>query len=189
MVRILQRIRNLIMRFADIKSFTRSSGYRVTVDWRDIKHSINHYLDPKEGLAKLDLNPDFQRGHVWTVAQQIAFVEYGLKGGVSGREIYFNCVGWQSSFKGPFVIVDGKQRLTAVLRFMNNEIPAFGALLKEYTDAMPYWATFNFSINNLRTRAEVLQWYLEMNSGGTPHANTEIERVTQLLQEEKNKQK
>ena len=29
----------------------------------------------------LQFNPDFQRGHVWTEGQQIAFMEFLLKGG------------------------------------------------------------------------------------------------------------
>lgn len=32
-------------------------------------------------------------------------------------------------------------------------------------------------MNDLKTEKEVLQWYIDMNSGGTPHSNMEIERV------------
>ena len=42
-------------------------------------------------------------------------------------------------------------------------------------------ATSKLNINTLPTRAAVLQWYLEMNAGGTPHADAEIERVRGLL--------
>ena len=38
----------------------------------------------------LQLNPEFQRGHVWTEEQQIAWVEYYLRGGKSGNTIYLN---------------------------------------------------------------------------------------------------
>ena len=39
--------------------------------------------------------------------------------------------------------------------------------------------------NNLKTRKEVLQWYIEMNNGGTPHTKEEINRVKILLETEK----
>lgn len=63
----------------------------------------------------LDLEPDFQRAHVWTDAQRAAFVEYILAGGPSGRTIYFASPGWSSKLldKPTMVIVDGKQRLEA----------------------------------------------------------------------------
>ena len=40
------------------------------------------------------------------------------------------------------------------------------------------------NINNLQTRKEVLQWYIELNSGGTVHTDAEIDRVKKLLRKE-----
>ena len=37
-------------------------------------------------------------------------------------------------------------------------------------------------INDLQSEKDVLQWYLEMNSGGTPHTQEELDRVKLLLQ-------
>lgn len=44
-----------------------------------------------------------------------------------------------------------------------------------------------FVVNELATRAEVLQWYIELNTGGTPHADAEIARVRSLLEAEREK--
>jgi hypothetical protein len=41
--------------------------------------------------------------------------------------------------------------------------------------------TFDFIVNDLRTRKEVLQWYLDLNTGGTIHTSDEIEKVKRLL--------
>lgn len=37
-------------------------------------------------------------------------------------------------------------------------------------------------INNLKTEKEVLQWYIDMNAGGTPHIKSEIERVKKMIE-------
>lgn len=137
----------------------------------------------------LNMDPDFQRGHVWSEKQQIAFIEYVLRDGKSGREILFNCPGFMSirGESGPMVLVDGKQRITAVNRFLANEIPVFGKTILEYEDG-ENWVKkmtgpdFYFVINNLRTRKEVLNWYLGINSGGTPHSEEEINRIKGLLE-------
>ncbi len=38
-------------------------------------------------------------------------------------------------------------------------------------------------MNDLRTEKEVLQWYVDMNSGGTPHTSEEIERVKRMIEQ------
>lgn len=36
-------------------------------------------------------------------------------------------------------------------------------------------------VNCLQTRKDMLQWYIDMNSGGTVHSEEEINRVKKLL--------
>jgi len=177
------------------KRFTSTPNYRVNIPWDYLEDNLNRYMNEREGTALLDLEPDFQREHVWTIAQQIKYVEYILQGGMSGREIYFNCVGWMKDWKGPFVIVDGKQRLHAARQFIANKLPVFGELhpkpvtglfddkgdvqykgylRSEIEGRLSMNAQFIFAINDLKTQAEVLKWYLEMNTGGTPHTEQRL---------------
>lgn len=169
-----------IKRFADIPPFTRNAGYSVHVSWKHIEDTLRTLRDSS---TNFDLDPDFQRAHVWTVEKQIAYVEYILRGGVSSRDILFNHPNWMNSLKGDIVLVDGKQRLQAVREFMHGNIPAFGTKYPDYEDALPAMgnATFIFHVNNLKTRAEVLQWYLDLNSGGVVHTQDELDKVKKLL--------
>lgn len=170
-------------KFRDIKTFPHSS-YRVDVSWDHLERYIDSHSKPPFGAA-LDLEPDFQRAHVWNEAQQVAYVEYILRGGTSGKEIYFNCPGWGSDYRGPYVIVDGKQRLEAVRRFMRGEIKAFGYYRHEYEDKPDLLtARFSWHIAKIETRAEVLEWYLNFNAGGSVHTPKELARVRELLEKE-----
>lgn len=172
-------------RFRDIPQFTKDGNYRVDVSWEYLEEQLKHWHNPEAGEV-LDMNPDFQRGHVWTEEQQIKYIEFMLRGGVSGNLIYWNNPSWHKGFNQPTVLVDGKQRLNAVLRFMRNEIKAFGYYRKEYTDRTDIIRhRLTFVVNDLKTRKEVLQWYLDLNTGGTIHTNDEIEKVKKLLSEEK----
>lgn len=170
------------MNYKDIPQLTKSGSYRINVGWDYLKKHLENWCERDLSLASLDLDPDFQRGHVWTESQQIAYVEYKLRGGAGSNELQFNCAGWMKDFRGPFVIVDGKQRLAAVLAFLDGKIKAFGHFVHEF-EGWPR-ADFVFVVNDLRTRKDVLQWYLELNSGGTPHSKAEIERVKTLLANE-----
>jgi len=176
------------MKLRTFRSFPRCP-YKVDVCWNWLERHIASQTEKNEGIAPLDLEPDFQRAHVWTEAQQIAYVEYILRGGTSGKELYFNCAGWMRDWRGPYVIVDGKQRLQAVRRFMRNEIPAFGHLLNEYEDEPDILtASFSWNVAALDNRADVLRWYLWFNSGGTVHTAEELSRVEELLKAEMAKQ-
>lgn len=170
------------LNFQTIPRFTQNPSYRCNVEWKYLEDTLARWQSRTDEFP-LDLNPDFQREHVWTTEQQIAYVEYALKGGRSGRDIYFNCVGWQGKYNGPFVIVDGKQRLHAVRKFLANELPIFdGHYIKDIEGNLPSnTAEFIFNVNDLPTRKEVLQWYLEMNIGGTPHTETELNKVKEML--------
>lgn len=86
------------------------------------------------------------------------------------------------------VLVDGKQRLEAVRKFMRNELPIFdGYYLKDCEPKILRMtdADLVFSVNNLKTRKEVLQWYLDLNDGGVLHTEEELAKVRSLLKKEK----
>ena len=69
-------------------------------------------------------------------------------------------------------------------RFINDEIKVFGSYFSEYKDRINITdAAMYLNVNDLKTEREVLQWYVDMNAGGTPHTNDEIERVRKMIQE------
>lgn len=169
------------MKFKDIPQLTGDGKYKVDYEMRSIVRAIEDYIR-EDGLQ---LVPDFQRGHVWTEQQQINYIEFILRGGKTGRDFYFNHPQWMGSFKEGrmgFVCVDGLQRITALMRFVHNEIKAFGYYCSEYEDGLRQaTGRFTVHINDLKTQREVLQWYLEMNSGGTPHSPEELNRIRSMI--------
>ena len=163
-----------------IPQYIKCQGRYSNYDIDDIESMFESWSKYSEVI----LEPDFQRGRVWTDQQQIAYIEYLLSGGMSGRDIYFNQPDtWTDTNRTPYELVDGLQRLTAIRKFMNDEIIVFG---KYKASSFQYFnnVKLNIHVNNLKTRREVLQWYLQMNSGGTPHTQAEIDRVKQLLEKE-----
>jgi hypothetical protein len=169
---------NKKINYHEFPKFTQFPTHRHNVHLSYLKKQIDEYVNE----YGLNLLPDFQRGHVWTMKQRIAYVEFILMGGDSGKDIYFNHPGWSSNFKGDFVIVDGLQRITTLLMFVNDEIPVFGGYVYSNIEGNVGLAfTINFHVNDLPDRASVLQWYLEMNGGGTPHTKKELDRVREML--------
>ena len=155
--------------------------YTIDVDFSDLPFVLDRYK--KE--FNLELNPDFQRGHVWTEAQQIAYVEFLLTNPDRDKStsVIFNCPGWLTNkWKKEMVCVDGLQRITACMKFLNNEISAYGTYCKDYTGWVP--GRLQFTVGAFHKKEDVLKWYLEMNKYGTPHSESEIERVEEMLRKE-----
>lgn len=166
--------------FTDIPQFARTK-YIISVDLKYLPNLIDGYVKD----YALDMDPDFQRGHVWSNEQRERYVEFLLRGGQSGRDIYFNCAGFETDREpGQMLLVDGKQRLTSCLMFLNNEVQAFGAYCRDYTGNLRNSVQLRIHVNQLRTRADVLNWYLNLNIGGTTHTYDEIDRVRVLLARE-----
>lgn len=82
---------------------------------------------------------------------------------------------------------DGLQRLTAVLNFINGKFEIFGGLRYEdilnSPDKSKNLGKCNFDIYylSLQTNKEVIDFYVDFNTGGTPHTKEEIERVKNLI--------
>lgn len=169
-------------KFADIPDFVRDGNWECDYSMQSAVRFIDELEEGRNGDQRLDLNPDFQRSHVWTESQQVAWIEFFLRGGKTGRVIYLNNPGWQRDYKGDFVLVDGKQRIEAMRRFLKGQIKAFDSYFHEFTDRMrDSIVTVRINVNTLNTRREVLQWYIDMNAGGTPHSEREIAKVRNLL--------
>jgi hypothetical protein len=167
----------------------RTAQYETDIFFSSLEQSLASYAKDWGGM---ELNPDYQRGHVWTSDQQRHYIENILRGVVStsGFVIQMNCPNWdvdkyQGDLPRGFQCIDGLQRITAVLKFLAGEVHPFGLNVDEL-DGTSFSMRrslfrFRFAIHNFESRADLLQHYLDLNVGGTPHTSEEITRVKGLL--------
>jgi uncharacterized protein with ParB-like and HNH nuclease domain len=159
-----------------------------------IRRNIVGLLDDE---SKLELIPDFQRGVVWTTEKQIYFVECMLRNLLpqSAYNMTFNMPyflnttnpndGHTPTRYQNFVCVDGLQRFTAIENFINGEFKVFNGqigvndLLRTAYDLNR--KTFTINVFEYDTDKDILNLYLNMNTGGIAHADSEIVRVREML--------
>lgn len=146
------------------------------------------YLERRAGDT-FDFDPDYQRGHVWSTAQREKFLGYFFENGRMPLVFLLD----DGDFSTPYEVIDGKQRLTSCLMFLRGEVAA------ELSDGRHiWWKDFNeqdrrqvpnikCGIVQLKSRAEVLRFYLKLNRGGVVHTDAEIARVQRLLEVEEAK--
>lgn len=165
--------------FKEIKKF-KQPNYKICVSLDDLIHTIERY----KKTYNCDFDPVFQRGFVWTEKQQIEFVEYFLKGGFV-LPICLNKQDWLN-FKEPVTLfpmqlIDGKQRLNALTNFLNDDLPIFGGCTISQIENL-YLGSFyiDFMVNNLSEK-DAVEWYISMNTGGSCHTESEINKAKEYL--------
>lgn len=174
-----------------IPQFITDGHYGVDVSWR--------FLEKWLAGHEYDVDPPYQRSHVWTRRQASRYVEYCLQGGRYSRELRWNSRGYNTTSQKKWQhlpvdklasttleLVDGKQRLKAVRSFLADELEVFNGILCSDFDgfemALKLHLSFRMTVNSLDFKADVLQWYLDLNSGGTVHTDEELSKVREMLQ-------
>lgn len=170
----------------------RTAAYEVDFPWA---HMDSLFAGWARDYGGIEFDPDFQRGHVWTPSQQCHFIENILRGVVSssGFLMQFNCANWDtigvqrdSDLPDGFQCIDGLQRITAVREFLAGRVRPFGLSVDDLdcSSFSPKSNAFRFrvAVHDFQFRADLLQHYIDLNSGGTPHSNEEIARVRRLLE-------
>jgi Protein of unknown function DUF262 len=165
------------------------ASYQVDVSLVHMESFLEGQRDDMKSLGGvLDLEPDYQRGHVWTLEQRVRYVESLIRG-QAPNTLMFNCPGWgRSEATGDiprytFQCIDGLQRMTTVRMFMRGEFTVFDGLTAadlRYSPFDPLRVRMQVRVYEFTTRAELLQFYLDLNSAGTVHPPEELARVSAL---------
>ena len=115
--------------------------------------------------------PPFQRPPVWTRQQQVRFIESCWLGLPIGSFIYNRTERFNSPFDS--WLLDGQQRVTAVLAYTSDEFPVFGYLFSELEDAdYRRWSmsvVFPNLVTNIDDEEALRDVYDRLAYGGTPH--------------------
>jgi uncharacterized protein with ParB-like and HNH nuclease domain len=171
---------HMLAAYPSIRDIPQFKKAQKTLDiwWVDLEQ--NWLNNPN---VNININPDYQRGYVWSQYQKEKYLEFIFHGGETGKDIYFNHPNnindnGNSIWYDTYELVDGKQRLNAVIEFLNNKVLVFGKYKYQYKDfnielkRIRYG--FKFHINDLATKKEVVEWYLAMNNGGSIHTKEDL---------------
>lgn len=187
--------------FEIIKPVKQYTTQRVNIDIRHLKDWMSGFTGTPENHSDtnvlLELNPEFQRGHVWNLDKQIAFVENLLRGIDINKTIRFNDLTMRSHdnadeiLKNKIICIDGLQRLTAIIDFVDGKYKVFNNQLS-YEDILnnpdkPSMrrifnsALLQFEFLQITSYKEVLEYYIDLNFGGVAHTSADIQIAKDIL--------
>jgi hypothetical protein len=164
------------VRLRRVQRLTPDCTYRVDIAIAAIPRFIEQY--------GIDMDPDYQRGYVWTLRQKQKFVGAVLQNNQSIPIFWFNTLSLRHA-----EVVDGKQRLSAILDWLNGKYAAICPCGEQFMFAdhddiggrnLDMMTTLKMHFVQL-PRVDVLRFYLALNSGGTVHKAKDLDRVRSLL--------
>lgn len=140
-------------------------------EWRAKPNELNpHGLRTVMGYCL----PPWQRGLVWTRAQQVALIESAWRG-LSIGTYTFNQAGIGSPFDN--LLIDGQQRMHAIQCYLDDDFPVFGWHWSECTivDRRMWEMSVHFHSYVTETDDEgyLRNYYNLTNFGGTVHKESE----------------
>lgn len=163
--------------FKNISMYTHGEDY-VFGDKETDGFTLEH-----EPARIFECVPAFQRNNdKWTEAMQISFLENLLSG--YKTTLMFYEVSEESSPKlTQCMLIDGLQRMTAIYRFLMNEIPVMGYTYKELMEARVMFKnriTIRLANYTFKSEIEAVQFYIEMNEN-ISHSAADIKKARDYL--------
>lgn len=136
----------------------------------------------------LDLNPDYQRGLVWGQEDKEKLIDSIFRGVDIGKFVFIRRdYGTDSHL---YEILDGKQRLTAIMEFREDRFRYKGLLYSELNPRdqshIEGYSIATADVSN-PTKEQIYRYFLRLNVGGKPIAQEHLDKVAGLLEAETKK--
>jgi hypothetical protein len=130
-------------------------------------------------------NPDYQRGYVWTVEDKQRYVDSALRGVDLGKFVFVSYPYPDNEYE----VLDGKQRLSALVGYMAGEFTYNGLYYWELSHKDRYAFEGQMvqfvDLNGARiSRRELLELFLQLNCAGVPQTEQHLDYVRDLLNKE-----
>ena len=158
---------------------------RFSYSQRSLDGLLSTYYDG----SGMDLDPDYQRGHVWAHEQKVALIDSVFRNIDIGKFTVIRKP-FRENRDHYYEMLDGKQRFTALMEFFEDRFQYRGLYFSEL-----HWRDQNHFENYSVSYAETepltdeqkYHYFLKLNVSGRPVDPAHIEKVEKMLEAEKAK--
>lgn len=128
----------------------------------------------------LEMNPDYQRDYVWNESDKVALIDSIFNNIDIGK---FCFVHLDYSSEKLYEILDGKQRVRAILDFYENRFPYKGKYFNDLSVQDQNWFE-NFSISSAQIfnydKKQILKYFLLLNKSGKRMSDGQLQKVQEM---------
>ena len=164
-----------------IEQFYKRDRLQLQTYQTDMRSLFNRYFH-----FGVDMSPDYQRGNVWRPADDVALIHSIFQNIDIGRFVFVK-LPFLSGDLPLYEILDGKQRITALVNFKEGR---FQYRQKSYFDLcrrdQSHFNNYTISmadVNNISI-VDKYKYFLKLNIGGKQHSKKHLEKVQRMLEEQ-----
>ena len=164
----------------DGNSFIRNEDVRLYY----MNTSIHNILGKKYYFG-LDMDPDYQRGYVWTQEDKENLIDSIFNNIDIGKFVFIHK---PISSEYLYEVLDGKQRITAICEFYENRFPYKGKYFNDLcVKDQNHFEDYHVSLAEIESadKETVLQYFLMLNTTGKAIDKDHLEKVRKLYEDEK----
>lgn len=143
----------------------------------------------------IDLNPEYQRGDVWTEEQKVKLIDSIYRDINIGSIVLVEKKWFNNNHEVTsemYEILDGKQRLTAIIDYFSSKFKYRGKYFYELSDCnRSEFGNQQILVGTLRlnkkddeyNRKKVIEQFIRLNEGGTSMDKAIIEKAKEMINE------
>jgi len=154
-----------------------------------LEYSQRHMGDlfTKAYFFGIDFNPDYQRDYVWELEDKIALIDSIFNNVDIGKFVFIkNHI--MSNYM--YEILDGKQRLRAILDFYEDRFQYKGNLFSDLSvREQCHFKDYSISMAEISdiTKEQILRYFLQLNRTGKVMSKEQLAKVEKMLEESEGK--
>ena len=179
----------MYVKWVDIRAYSENSPESLIIN-SDIR--LNYTQTTLSGLLSkaysfgINFEPEYQREFVWNLEDKVSLIDSIFHNVDIGKFtfIYYESEQWQETGFG-YEVVDGKQRLRAILDFYEDRFTYKGKLFSELThrdkNHFRDYPIIEAELHNL-TREQILRYFIMLNTSGRIMAKEQIDKVRGMLE-------
>lgn len=163
-------------------NFSKNQNVRINFNNSSIASLIHNYY-----AFGIDMNPEYQRGYVWELEDKQLLIDSIFNNIEIGRFalIHLDSKKWDET-GNCYEILDGKQRLSAIIEFYENRFPYNGVYYNDLSAKDK-----NVFLNHHIVQGEimeadrkaVLKYFLMLNRTGKVMNQSQLDKVEKMLEE------
>lgn len=164
--------------------FNTNGDIRMNFTMRDLEDLLY-----KKYHFGLDMEPDYQRGYEWTLEDKQKLIDSIFKNVEIGKFAFIHN-GYKHDSPYLYQILDGKQRLNAILEFYENRFTYNGLYFYQLSLRDQHWfERYPITVAEAQdlTREQILRYFLNLNTGGRQISMEHLAKVALMLEEEMKK--
>lgn len=160
--------------------FKKEEDIRISYYQNSISSILHRYHH-----SGVDINPDYQRGNVWEMEDKIKLLD-SIFNNIDIGKFTFIELPYDRKRNTPHVeILDGKQRLMAIVDFYENRYKYNGYYFKDlHVNDQHHFRGYNTVFGDVMeypTQDQKYEYFLKLNTGGKPVEESHLNKVRELL--------